>query len=145
MYFFIHGNDYFGHFDYCGFLHTTVYTEVNTCDAHSRLRKEKCISPTVFCLLVFLQSNHMPWWDSQTAFSHLDRHVGARLYSQHLEGRNRRISVRLKPAWPTNWVPGQSGTHSETVSKTRQNKIQIWNCIFCHNKEIMPHYLVSLG
>jgi hypothetical protein len=45
---------------------------------------------------------------------------GTRLYSQHWEAEQ--ISVRLRPAWSTKWVPGQPGIHTEKPCLEKTNK-----------------------
>ena len=51
-------------------------------------------------------------------------HGGARLQSQHLGGRGRRIS-EFEPAWSTKWVPGQDSqgyTEKPCLKKPKTNK-----------------------
>jgi hypothetical protein len=47
---------------------------------------------------------------------------GAHLWSQHLGGRVRQISVSWRPAWSTESVPGQPGLHRETLSQKKKKK-----------------------
>ena len=45
--------------------------------------------------------------------------------SQHWGDKSRQISVSLKPAWSTQWVPGQPGLPSETLPWTKQTNKRI--------------------
>lgn len=48
--------------------------------------------------------------------------LGAHLFSKHLEGRNRRISVSIRPVWSTEEVPARDIIQRNSVSKERKRK-----------------------
>ena len=55
---------------------------------------------------------------------------GAHLQSQHSGGRDRKISVNLRPAWCTEWIPGQPGLHGKNLVSKQKNTSQ--TCLWRH-------------
>ena len=54
-------------------------------------------------------------WEWQWGWGKWEDFMGG-VWVQHSGGRGREISVSSRPAWSTNWVPGQTGLHRETLS-----------------------------
>lgn len=56
----------------------------------------------------------------------LARYGGACLQQQHSGGRGRCISLSMRPAWFTYWVPGQQGLHSSKTIWKYMHEYMLW-------------------